>query len=70
MPFTAIPELVRTLPVVMIAAPTVPPNNVVVPATPTVVKAPAKPSPITGARKPSESPITNPPPANYKLHIS
>jgi len=68
-PFTAIPEPVRTSPIVMIAAPLVPPKNAVVPVTPTVVNAPATPSPITGARRPAESPITKSP-TNYKQHIS
>jgi len=70
MTFTAIPEPVRRPSVVMIAAPAVPPKNATVPVTPTVVFAPAKPSPIKGARGPTESPITNPPPANYKPGIS
>jgi hypothetical protein len=55
-------EPVRTPPVVITAAPAVPPRNAVVPVMPTVVRAPASPIPITGAKRPAERPMTSPPP--------
>jgi hypothetical protein len=55
-------EPVRTPPVVITTAPAVPPRNADVPVMPTVVRAPASPSPITGAKRPAERPMTNPPP--------
>ena len=61
-PLAAMLEPVRTPPVVITTAPAVPPRNADVPVMPTVVRAPASPSPITGAKRPAERPMTNPPP--------
>jgi len=49
-------------PVVIAAAPAVPPKNAPVPVIPIVVNAPARPMPMTGAKRPAERPITRPPP--------
>src|SRR5258708_15251237 len=67
MPLAAILDPVRTPPVVIIAAPPAPPRNPAVPEMPTVVKAAPKPPPITGSSKPTDSPITSPPPAAITL---
>ena len=64
------PEPVRTPPVVIITAPAVPPRNADVPVMPTVVRAPASPSPMTGAKRPAERPMTNPPPEKQIKHLS
>jgi hypothetical protein len=62
MPRPAMPDPVRTPPVVMMAAPPAPPRNAPVPVTPTVANAVPIPAPITGASRPAERPMTSPPP--------
>lgn len=66
MPLAAMPDPVRTPPVVMTAAPPTPPRNPVVPDMPIVVNAAPRPAPITGASRPADKPITSPPPGNTK----
>lgn len=61
-PRPAIADPVRTPPVVIAAAPAVPPRNTPVPVIPIAEKAPARPTPITGAKRPADSPSTRPPP--------
>jgi hypothetical protein len=60
-PRPAIADPVRTPPVVMAAAPAVPPKNAPVLVIPTAEKAPAKPTPITGVNRPADRPRTRPP---------
>ena len=66
-PEAAIPDPVRTPPVVITAAPPTPPRNPAVPDMPIVVNAAPRPAPITGARSPADNPITSPPPGVAKL---
>jgi len=73
-PFTAMPDPVRTPPVVMSAVPPTPAKKPVVPVIPIVVKAAPRPAPITGANKPADRPMTKPPPmvwrkVNYACQI-
>lgn len=65
-PFTAIPDPVRTPPVVMSAVPPTPARKLDVPVMPMVVKAAPRPAPITGASKPADRPMTRPPPIVWK----
>ncbi len=66
-PEAAIPDPVRTPPVVITAAPPTPLRKPVVPDIPIVVNAAPRPAPITGARSPADNPITSPPPDASKL---
>lgn len=66
-PEAAIPDPVRTPPVVITAAPPTPPRKPAVPDMPIVVNAAPRPAPITGARSPADNPITSPPPGVAKL---
>lgn len=68
-PRAAMPDPVKTPPVVITAAPPAPAKNPVVPVMPTVAKAAPRPAPMTGARSPAESPITSPPPVRKNSSI-
>src|SRR5712672_3372343 len=61
-PVAAIPDPVKTPPVVITAAPPTPPRKPAVPDMPIVENAAPRPAPITGASSPADNPITSPPP--------
>jgi hypothetical protein len=61
-PLPAILAPVKTPVVVIIAAPPAPAKKPVVPEIPTVAKAAPSPAPMTGASKPTDNPMTRPPP--------
>src|SRR6266702_253148 len=69
MPLAAMPDPVRTPPVVMTAAPPAPPRKPAVPDMPIVEKAAPRPAPITGASNPADSPMTSPPPVTIMLLV-
>jgi hypothetical protein len=69
-PRAAMPEPVRTPPVVITAAPPAPARKPVVPEMPTVANAAPRPAPMTGAKSPADNPMTRPPPTNMMSHPS